>query len=270
MRTVNKKFRKHVFRSLVLGCFLSATMIVAHAATYEVTFRGGLNGSVEGKKSVTYTVEENGTFPDEPQVEAKDGYVFVGWNKQLPAVGAPVTGKEVYVARYAAVVSGIRYTVHYVNEIGNDIATQRTMVAEAGNQIVLRAKTIPGYESTEKTMSVTVDEAHHVFKFTYKLVDESAVQPYENNNQQAQHAAGNMTTAQNGNGQTDNQDEQNTENNNDKEKQELEDETENKTPLAGLFGKDGSNLGYIGAGVGVILLLVFFLLWKKKKKEKEA
>lgn len=265
---MKRKFKKHIVLSFVLGCCLSAVMIVAHAASYEITFRGGLNGTVEGKKSVTYTVEENGAFPDEPQVEAKDGYVFVGWNKQLPEVGAPVTGREVYVARYAAVVSGVRYTVHYVNELGNDIATQRTMLAEAGNSVVLRAKTIPGYESTEKTMTVTVDEAHHIFKFTYKLVDESAVQPNDNN-QQTQQGAGNAAAVQAGDAQNNGDTDQNNGNNNEKQ-QETEKETENKTPLAGLFGKDGSNLGYIGAGVGCVLVLLFFLLWKKKKKEKAA
>ena len=111
---------------------------------------------------------------NEPQVEAKDGYVFVGWNKQLPEVGSLVNGKEVYVARYAAVVSGIRYTVHYVNEIGVDIATQRTMVAEEGNEVTLRAKVIAGYESKEKHNPLrNVDSRHHHAAFGHYTASSS-------------------------------------------------------------------------------------------------
>ena len=255
--------------SFLFSCLLCMNICVVQAASYEISFRGGVNGTVEGQKSVTYTVEENSKFPDEPQVEAKDGYVFVGWNKQLPEVGSLVNGKEVYVARYAAVVSGIRYTVHYVNEIGVDIATQRTMVAEEGNEVTLRAKVIAGYESKEKQRKVIVDKEHHVFKFVYKLIDKDAVDKNANQNQQTQQTTGTATSQVSGQEQTVDK-ETDAVNGNTKDEIKTEKEEENKTPLAGLFGNDHSNIGYLAAGAGCLLFLILLFFWKKRKKEKET
>ena len=173
------------------------------------------------------------------------------------------------MARYAAVVSGIRYTVHYVNEIGVDIATQRTMVAEEGNEVTLRAKVIAGYESKEKQRKVIVDKEHHVFKFVYKLIDKDAVDKNANQNQQTQQTTGTETSQVSGQEQTVDK-ETDAVNGNTKDEIKTEKEEENKTPLAGLFGNDHSNIGYLAAGAGCLLFLILLFFWKKRKKEKET
>ena len=59
-------------------------------------------------------------------------------------------------------------------------------------------------------------------------------------------------------------------NGNTKDEIKTEKEEENKTPLAGLFGNDHSNIGYLAAGAGCLLFLILLFFWKKRKKEKET
>lgn len=158
---------------LLFACFvifpLSLTRV--DAAQYEIVFKAGLNGTINNGKSVTYTLMAGATFPDEPTVVAKEGYVFTGWNKALPEVGTKVEGKQVYVAQYDVVISGISYIVRYVDEQGVTIATAKTSMAESGSTIVERAKTIPGYTYQIVTQEFVINQNNKEIKFVYTLTN---------------------------------------------------------------------------------------------------
>ncbi|MEG0366041.1 MAG: MucBP domain-containing protein [Coprobacillus sp.] len=158
---------------ILLTCFVifPLSLTNSHAAQYEVVFKAGANGTVNNQKSVTYTLGAGETFPDEPTVVAKEGYVFTGWNKALPMVGTKVEGKQIYVAQYDVLIDGISYIVRYVDEQGVTIATAKTMMAESGSRITERAKTIPGYTYQTATQEFVVDQNNKEIKFVYTLTN---------------------------------------------------------------------------------------------------
>ena len=57
--------------------------IRVHAAEYEIVFKAGAHGTINGNKEASYRLSSDDVFPDEPDIQVEKGYVFVGWNKQL-------------------------------------------------------------------------------------------------------------------------------------------------------------------------------------------
>lgn len=141
-----------------------------HAANYQIVFKAGAHGTIQGEKELVYECSSEDLFPDEPIVEAEKGYVFTGWNHALPEVGSKVSGKQVYVAKYAVMIEGVPYTVRYVDEQKKDIATPKTILRELGEQVEERAKQIPGYRAQKEQQQFVVAE-HMEILFIYTLED---------------------------------------------------------------------------------------------------
>lgn len=190
------------FTGLLMACMFlfPVTITKIQAAEYEIVFKAGAHGTVNGQKEVSYRLSTNDVFPDEPVVTAQEGYVFKGWNKELPDVGSKVSGKTVYVAKYGVVINGVTYTVRYVDENKTDIATPKTMLGEQGSSITERAKTVAGYmyQQSEQTFTLTNEME---IQFVYTLTNPNEVIRYETiteeeiiNQVQNQQNANNPTT----------------------------------------------------------------------------
>lgn len=165
---------------LVMACMflLPMTVININAAEYEIVFKAGAHGTVDGKKEVSHRLSTNDVFPDEPAITVEEGYVFKGWNKQLPSVGSKVSGKAVYVAKYGVVIDGVTYTVRYVDENRTDIATPKTMTGEKGSSITERAKNVAGYTYQQAEQTFTLSNEMEI-QFVYTLTNPNEVIRYE-------------------------------------------------------------------------------------------
>lgn len=165
---------------VVMACMflLPITVTDINAAEYEIVFKAGAHGTVDGKKEVSHRLSTNDVFPDEPAIAVEDGYVFKGWSKQLPSVGSKVSGKAVYVAKYGVVIDGVTYTVRYVDENRTDIATPKTMTGENGTSITERAKNVPGYTYQQAEQTFTLSDGMEV-QFVYTLTNPNEVIRYE-------------------------------------------------------------------------------------------
>lgn len=270
-----KKIKSIMIMMFTLCIFLFPLMNVqVHAAEYEVVFKAGSHGTVNGGKEVSYRLSNNDIFPNEPSIAVEDGYVFQGWSKELPEVGTNVTGKQVYVAKYGVVINGIIYTVRYVDENKVDIATATTMLGEKGTEYTVRAKTVPGYTFQETTKSFNLESNNQEIVFVYTLtnpdlvVRNETVYEYENVNQ----TVGGTTQGQGGNQANTNPETDAPENvtpagggeNTPEEEETIEDE---ENPLANTDGVSKYTM-LISVFAGVLLLagVGAYLVLKKRKK----
>lgn len=164
-----------VASALVCAFFSPISMTKVSAAEYAVEFKAGAHGTVNGEKSVSYLVNSGDVFPNEPSINVESGYVFKGWNKELPEVGSAVEGKQIYVAKYGVVINGLNYTVRYVDENSVDIATPTTMLGEDGEQYTVRAKTVAGYTYQNPSQTFTLDENNKQILIVYTLTNPNIV-----------------------------------------------------------------------------------------------
>lgn len=247
-------------------------MLQVHAAEYEVVFKAGAHGTIQGERSVTYRRENGDIFPDEPTVIAESGYAFDGWNKQLPAVGSTVHGKEVYVARYITLVDGVEYRVRYVDENGVDIATQKVSITENGHTIIERAKILAGYQFDQAEKSIQANAVKNEIVFVYTLIDEqeAATNPPVVTINEAQNQTGNQvnpdtqTPNENPNPAPEPDVEQVEDDQTPQGDGDVEQVDDNQTPLAVL--ENDNMVWVIGAGGIVIIGIVLLALARKRKK----
>ncbi|MEG0328868.1 MAG: cell wall anchor protein [Longicatena sp.] len=178
---MNRSYRtlKASFIILVVSLLMIPfSLAKVHAASYEVVFKSGAHGTINGNKNETHKLNAGDIFPDEPVVQAEAGYAFKGWDKALPSVGSTVSGKQVFVARYSVLVSGVQYTVHYVDENKVAIATPKTIVAEENSTVNERAKNVAGYQYQEATKDLTITKDLKDVYFTYTLTNPNEVIKY--------------------------------------------------------------------------------------------
>ena len=258
-------------RVAILVCLVifPLSMVKVDAAEYSIVFKGGAHGTVNGQNTVNYNVQSGDVFPDEPTVAPKDGYVFSGWSKQLPAVGSTVQGKQVYVAKYDVLVDGISYIVRYVDQNGAQITTPKTMMGENGKTIMERAKTVPGYKYIQGSQEFVLSNTTKEIKFVYELTNIEEVIRYEEEvvNVVTPTPGTQGTQNNNNNNATDNG---NTENvPEDETPKDKGDETvkDDETPLSKGESSDNNILLYGGIGAGLLVLLAIVLVIKKHKKE---
>lgn len=261
-------------------CLLPMHIENIQAAEYEIVFKGGAHGTVDGKDKVSYRLTTEDIFPNEPDIQTEDGYVFLGWNKELPEPGSSVEGKQVYVAKYGVLVDGITYTVRYVDEEGADIATPRTMIGENGSEITERAKYVSGYEFQQSTQTFTLNRNNQEITFVYTLTNPEEVIRYEEVTEevpvdQIVTVAGTVGTDGEGTDAgtdqgTGDETGEDTENVDDQETPQSDGEEtvdDNETPLSD-GDKDESNNNYaIIAGVAAVAVLALVLLALAKKKK---
>ncbi len=276
MRKFMKKFIAGAAAAFL--CLLPMQIEKISAAEYEIVFKGGSHGTVDGKDKVSYRLSTEDVFPNEPEIATEDGYVFLGWNKELPEPGTKVEGKQVYVAKYGVLVDGISYTVRYVDEAGADIATPRTMVGENGSEITERAKVVSGYTFQQPTQTFTLNKDNQEIRFVYTLTNPEEVIRYEETIEEVpvnQTVPGNQnapaTTQPQGTtpdqGQGGNEDTEVVEDQDTPQTNGEEDIDDNETPLS--KGEKDNNYAMI-AGIGglAVLAAIIYLVVKKKKNNK--
>lgn len=238
-------------------------------ASYQITFKSGLHGTIEGQKAVSYMQEAGSIFPDEPTVQAQDGYVFTGWNKQLPTVGSQVDRKLVFVATYDVLVNGISYIVHYEDEKGLAIATPKTTMGESGSKIVERAKVVSGYTYKESEQTFTLSKNKKEITFVYTSDNTNEKIRYEEEQVNVTEADQNARATAQGNENLTNGNDTDTNKKNTINKEEKADE--NKTPKAKGNTVENNLPVILGSVAGLILLsgIVIYVIMKKRK-QKEA
>lgn len=276
--------------AVALMILFPVTSINIHAAEYEIVFKAGVHGSIDGQKEASYRLSSDDYFPDEPDVQAEEGYVFTGWNKELPSVGSKVDGKKVYVAKYAVLINGVTYTIRYVDENKVDIATPRTMLAEDGSSVSARARNVAGYTYQQAEQTFTVKDGMEI-QFIYTLTNPEEVIRYEtttqqvNVNQPANNTQGQNTQTQNNQGNNNANNNQNNNNNENNNQENVDDPEqpqgggdtnggeenlpENNTPKAG--GNEAGNMMIAAVGGFAVLMgIILIIVLKKRKKENRA
>lgn len=176
MRKMNKlnKMIKHISLFLLaLTIMLPTSFMQANAAEYDIIFKAGAHGTLnENKeKSVTHSIQSGDVFPNEPVVNVEEGYIFTGWNKELPEAGSTVNGKHIYVAQYDVEINGVSYIVEYQDQEGVIISTSKSAMGELGSTIIERAKVIPEYTFTTSQQEVILTEGANKVIFTYFLTN---------------------------------------------------------------------------------------------------
>lgn len=294
-----KKIMSYVFAAtLAFSMMCSASVVDLQAAsTYDVVFKAGSHGTFteepagaklsEDKKTLTYKVGVNEEFPEVPEIKIDEGYRTNGWNEN-PAVGTNVQERQVYVAKYTKLVNAVEFTVKYVDNYGNELATPRIYTTELGNKETVFYKDIEGYivDAYQKTMEVTKDGIEIEFRYTS---EEEAAEPpvieqivtvegepvYVTGDGQGNP----VTTTPGGNPTNPGGDTQTGDNNQGAGEVDVDDPD---TPQGGgntevvddpdnplSNGKtDNNNVLYIAGGVGIVALiaLIAYLLSKKKKQ----
>lgn len=270
MKKRRMKFLYFAICAALSMCLLPLKTLKANAQ-YEIVFKAGLHGTIHNEKSIRFPVQAGELFPDEPSVVAQEGYVFKGWNKTLPEVGSVVEGKQIYVAQYDVLVSGVNYIVRYVNEDNVEIATPKSSMAEEGSTVIERAKTIPGYAYRSAQQSFKVSNKETQFTFTYTLTNPDEVIRYE------EEVINQVTPGQDANqnaGGPNNENDANNENNENNENNGNENEGNNEnenvndpdTPLAKGESKSDLTYLYIGGAAAVLAIILAGLFVRKKKQ----
>lgn len=153
---------------------LVVTMAPAFAAdkTYNIKFAAGSHGSINGSDSYTQSVAYDGTINmNLVSVTPVLGYYFTGWS---PDVNTTATESTTYVAQYARIINQAVYRVRYVDNYGNEMATQKAAITEMGTDITEYALPVDGYVVDAASKTVNVNAANGVeIVFTYTSAAEA-------------------------------------------------------------------------------------------------
>ena len=180
--------RKKVNRiAAVVTCAMALLLMgisipsAAHAeeGVYNIEFKAGAEGTINGQSSVSVEVPYEGTLSLN-NIEAipnnSDEYYFTGWNKEIEY---SVTKKATYVAQYAKMISKTTYRVRYLDTYGNELATQKVVPASVGGNVTVDALTIEGYivDAIAKTTTIAAEGTEIDFVYTPADNPEFSTQP---------------------------------------------------------------------------------------------
>lgn len=157
----------------LLLCFFAPTAH-AEAKKYDVEFKAGADGTIDGATSITQEITYGGSVDAaavEKNVKPNSGYYFTGWNKEVEPT---VTKKATYVAKYARVINEATYRVRYLDTFGNELATQQIIPASIGGNVTVTAPVIPGYNVDALAKATTVSEKGTEIIFVYTPSDNPA------------------------------------------------------------------------------------------------
>mgnify|MGYP000899683189 CR=1 FL=1 len=173
MEFIKPKVKRLIKASLflyVISIVLSSGLVAeASSRTYEVSFRAGSQGTIDGGSSYEEKVEYNQSLPYDITyydglVVSNPGYYFTGWS---PEIDTTVTEKAVYVAQYAKVIEGVDYHISFVDDQGTVLETHKVGVTEEGAVITANALDIEGYTADAETKTVTAKGEDTEIKFIY-------------------------------------------------------------------------------------------------------
>lgn len=181
---------KKKFIPVLLFCivFVFAVLISPKAFaddenTYTITFRTGGHGSLTYGSNVEVQsfdleLEEGSTFnlntitcnPDSGDAD-EDAYYVSGWapEDEVASDGTiTVNEKASYVAQWKRITDSAVYRVHYVDNYGNELATQEVRKTQAGIVITEYALPIDGYAVDQASQQFTLSSGEtRDITFTY-------------------------------------------------------------------------------------------------------
>ncbi len=168
---LKKKNRKNNASSFIVGLLVvSCAMLIpsnvvdAAAATpsYEVSFKAGVNGTIDGRGSIDVIVEYNNPINLDAyaaMVDPEDGYAFAGWSTG-ESKDVTVVENMKLIAQYNRIITEASYVVNYLDDFGNSIFTQKVVTTELGLQVFENAPAIEGYTIEDATQSAVVNDTN--------------------------------------------------------------------------------------------------------------
>jgi len=149
----------------IMLTFLLAIPVLAAGKSYDISFRAGSHGTINGAESTTLAIgyQEPISFSG-IIVSPESGYYFTGWS---PTLASPVTEQATYVAQYARIIDQAVYRVNYIDNFGNEMATQRVAVTNYGISVTEYAQEIDGYAVDVVSQTVPVQKTGTEITFTY-------------------------------------------------------------------------------------------------------
>lgn len=158
--------------------FLLALMMIVGVATpvnaakeYKISFKAGSKGVyADGSTSVNEKVEAGSDLNIAPDtlvasLNIEAGYYFNGWNYTVKQTGIEKSAN--YVAQYKRIVDEAVYQVRYVDNFGNELATQKVATSNVGIVVAENAINIEGYAVDQLTKTATVEKEGTQIVFNY-------------------------------------------------------------------------------------------------------
>lgn len=158
--------------------FLLALMMVISVATpinaakeYKISFKAGSKGvytdGSTSKNEMVVAGDDLNIAPDTlvASLDIEAGYYFNGWNYTVKQTGIEKSAN--YVAQYKRIVDEAVYQVRYVDNFGNELATQKVATSNVGIVVAENAINIDGYAVDQLTKTATVEKEGTQIVFNY-------------------------------------------------------------------------------------------------------
>ena len=264
--------------ALMFAVAVPATSKVAAATSYDVIYRAGAHGTINGESKVVIdqVYGTNTTKLSANDIDVDEGYVFKGWSEDIPDT---VTGRMTFVAKYAPVVDGVDYRVRYVDQNDVDIITPQLALGENGSTVTAYAKTINDWPVDQSSKSIVLKKGEtNEIKFVYTVPEDQVQTEYITEYVTVGGAtvatgagAGGAGTTGAGAGAGTTAGDETTTNIEDNEvaqagDQSTEDIKDNKVAQSGAK-EESNNAIYLAGGAGAVVLIaiVAYLLSRRKK-----
>lgn len=184
-KMLNNKI-KYLTSFMVSILMVFALMVPAFAAkSYTVSFKAGSKGIyTDGSTSKNEMVAANGDLMVSPDtlvadLQIEEGYYFNGWNYTVKRTN--VSKSASYVAQYKRIVDEAVYRVSYVDNFGNELATQKVVTSNIGIVVAENALNIEGYAVDQLTKTAKVEKDGTQIVFTYVSTASGEVQTITQN-----------------------------------------------------------------------------------------
>lgn len=184
-KMLNNKI-KYLTSFMVSILMVFALMVPAFAAkSYTVSFKAGSKGIyTDGSTSKNEMVAANGDLKVSPDtlvadLQIEEGYYFNGWNYTVKQTN--VSKSASYVAQYKRIVNEAVYRVSYVDNFGNELATQKVVTSNIGIVVAENALNIEGYAVDQLTKTAKVEKDGTQIVFTYVSTESGEVQTITQN-----------------------------------------------------------------------------------------
>lgn len=155
---------------LILLAAAFMALPVHAASSYQISFKGGSHGTISSdnvNQGVSYEIDvpyQSALDMSQIRVEPESGYYCTGWS---PEVETSVTEKATYVAQYKKIIDEAVYRVNYVDNYGNELATQAVRITNNGVSVTEYALSIDGYAVDQASKTATVAKEGTEITFTY-------------------------------------------------------------------------------------------------------
>lgn len=163
---------KYTLAFLLASMMVISVMVpISAIKEYKISFKAGSKGIYnDGTTSRNEKVaagDDLAVAPDTlvASLEIEDGYYFNGWNYTVKQTGIEKSAN--YVAQYKRIINEAVYRVSYVDNYGNELATQKVVTSNIGIVVAENAINIDGYAVDQLTKTATVEKEGTEIIFTY-------------------------------------------------------------------------------------------------------